>query len=362
MARKRVLVGMSGGVDSSVAALLLLEQGFAPVGMTAALFGDASACGPCCGREGAQSAAHVCTALGIEHVTCDLSALFEEQVIARFISEYQAGRTPNPCSDCNRFIKFATFFDIAAEHGCHHIATGHHARIGPHSGTDQPVLLTGRDRAKDQSYFLACIPPERLPRIHFPVGAYTKAEVRRLAAAAGLPTASRDESQDICFLPPDTGIRELLLWHTGREPQPGPIVDLAGNELGRHPGIEHFTIGQRKGLRLGGGSEGLVVHELRPESATVVVARAAEHPVARLRLAAVTDMAPGLWQPGAEVQVRARYRQPLWPARVEHDGAGALSIVPATTVHSIACGQWLVGYAGDSVLFGGIVDAVEYRC
>ncbi|MBN2081412.1 tRNA 2-thiouridine(34) synthase MnmA [bacterium] len=358
MRKPDILVAMSGGVDSSVAALLLKEAGHSVVGMTATLFGDTSAAGPCCGVEGGASAHAVCEHLGIPHHQVDLTELFERRVIDRFIAEYEAGRTPNPCADCNRFIKFDTFFELAGQYGCDLVATGHHARI---SAGDGPArLLTGRDPAKDQSYFLAGIDPGRLEHIRFPIGELEKTAVRRLAAEAGLPTATRSESQDVCFLPAGTGLRELLAWHTGQAPVPGPIVDEAGHRLGEHPGIEFFTIGQRQGLRLGGGSEGLVVHRLEPDTHTVVVAHQTAHSIAAVRLGSFTNLAPDLWRPGERVLVRARYRQELWEATVEL-AANWYVARPIGAQFSLAPGQWLVGYRGEVVLFGGLITGLEYR-
>src|SRR5687768_7267448 len=191
MTKQRVLVAMSGGVDSSVAALLMQQQGYEVVGMTAELFGDASAAGPCCGKAGICMAGAVCEKLGIEHHQVDLTGLFEAQVIDRFLDGYESGRTPNPCADCNRFIKFDAFFEYADKLGCELLATGHFAR------TIGGCLATGIDPNKDQSYFLACIPPQLLARVRFPIGELTKPQVRELAAAAELPTATRKESQDI---------------------------------------------------------------------------------------------------------------------------------------------------------------------
>lgn len=350
---RRVLVAMSGGVDSSVAALLLQRAGYECVGMTANLFGAASAAGPCCGREGASSAGEVCDALGIEHHWIDMSEAFERQVISRFASEYQQGRTPNPCSDCNRFLKFDTFFEHAARLGCAQLATGHHARI------EGGLMKTAADENKDQTYFLACIPPERLGRILFPVGDHPKDDVRALAAEAGLPTATRDESQDICFLPKGIGIGALLEWQTGKAPSPGKIVTEDGRVLGEHPGVEHFTIGQRRGLRLGGGTEGLVVHRIDAKGNRVVVAPRDAHPVNRITLESLTDMAPALWHTGDTVQVRARYRQDTWPARIEREG-GTVVAYPEAEQFSIAKGQWLAGYLDSTVLFGGIIHFVEH--
>jgi len=351
---------MSGGVDSSVAALLLKRAGYDVVGMTAELYGDTSAAGPCCGLEGIPSAQGVCEVLGVEHHRVDLTEQFERQVIERFINGYRAGHTPNPCADCNRFIKFDLFFDVARQLGCDYVATGHHARLlPPPSAYHWPRLAVAADRGKDQTYFLACIEPERLRRLRFPVGHYTKPQVRALAAQAGLPSAQRQESQDVCFLSNSVGIRELMLWHAASEPRTGPIVDEEGRVLGEHPGIEHFTIGQRKGLRLGGGSEGLVVHRLEAETNTVVVAPQEAHPAARIALSDFNDLAPGLWQFGETCLVRARYNQQPWPALVlSHDGQAMIE--PASEQYSLAEGQWLVGYRDDVVLFGGVMTGIFF--
>jgi len=391
---ERVLCAMSGGVDSSVTALLLQRAGYEVVGMTALLFGDASASGPCCGKAGISSAGRVCEQLGIEHHWVDMSELFEKQVIGRFLDNYEQGRTPNPCSDCNRFIKFEAFFDFADKHGCELLATGHYARIvgtgftlsavgtplvtsGIISDIEQaesaravptadaingvPTLRTALDANKDQSYFLACIPPERLARILFPLGGLTKPQVRAIAEEAGLVTAQRKESQDVCFMANGMGIAELLSWHRGREPQPGRILDNSGRELGQHRGYENYTIGQRRGLSLGGGTEGLAVQQIDAATNTVLVADPREFTVKALILSDYVDMAPGLWQPGLDlVQARARYRQALWPARVCYCSGGVM-VVPEEPLCNIARGQWCVGYDGETVLFGGIVKEIEYR-
>lgn len=360
MTRSHVLVAMSGGVDSSVAALLLQRQGYDVIGFTAELFGNTSAAGPCCGRAGIEAARAVCGQLGIPHYVANLCDAFEESVIKRFISEYRAGRTPNPCTDCNRFIKFDLFFEVAQSFGCDFVATGHHARIMAQEKQDgSNVLRRGVDPDKDQSYFLACIKPEKLNNLLFPVGEYAKPQVREIATEAGLPTAAREESQDICFMPSGTGVAELLSWHLDDPPQPGPIIDEQGHVIGKHPGVEHFTIGQRSGLKLGGGSEGLVVHKLLPDTNTVIVAKHNAHPVGRLVLSDFTDLAPGLWISGERLDVRGRYRQPTWGAIVYSEGQRA-SVLPEGEQYCLAPGQWVVGYQDDIVTCGGIIDSIEY--
>lgn len=242
--KKKVLVAMSGGVDSSVAALLLRQRGFDVVGMTMCLginsIGAKKA--RCCGPRAVEDAKKVCHRLGIPHYVMDFSKDLEEKVISKFVSEYLKGRTPNPCVDCNRFLKFELLLGKAITMGFDFLATGHYAKIEKNNGTF--VLRRAKDKAKDQSYFLYSIKKERVKSILFPLAELTKEEVREIARKAGLHVADKSQSQDICFIT-SGDYRDFILQRTG-DVRPGNIVDMDGNICGMHKGMFHYTIGQRK--------------------------------------------------------------------------------------------------------------------
>jgi tRNA-specific 2-thiouridylase len=260
-----ILVGMSGGVDSAVAALLLKEQGFRTVGVTLELWRDPGARDDrsCCSPETVQKARRAAHLVGIPHLTIDARELFYSRVVEYFVDDYARGCTPNPCAKCNARLRFGLMLDVAAALGLSRIATGHYARLVG----EPPGLARGVDRAKDQSYVLAEVAPEVLRRVVFPLGGMTKTEVRALAALRGLEGAVTPESQEICFVP-DNDYRRFLRERLGD--RPGLVVDGEGREVGRHLGTYNFTIGQRKGLGLGGGDLSYVV-DLIPERSEVVV-------------------------------------------------------------------------------------------
>ncbi|NNM32826.1 MAG: tRNA 2-thiouridine(34) synthase MnmA, partial [Gemmatimonadetes bacterium] len=270
----RILIAMSGGVDSSVAAALLVEQGHEVVGVTMKTFCYDEQPGPgktCCGLEGILDAKAVADALDIPHYVFDVEEDFTRDVIDDFVEEYSRGRTPNPCVRCNSNTKFRDLLRRGRALGCDGIASGHYVRIR-RDREGAPRLLRGLDPGKDQSYFLWGLPPSMLDVLHFPLGDLTKAEVRARARRLGLVTADKPESQEICFVP--TGryrdFLEARLLPTHPALSPGPIVDLTGRVLGQHAGYADFTVGQRKGLG-GGFPEPMYVLEVRPDTRAVVV-------------------------------------------------------------------------------------------
>ena len=269
---EKIMIGMSGGVDSSVAALLLMDSGCECVGVTLRMFGN-DAVGlagesMCCSTDDAQDAAAAARRLGMPHYVFDASAVFEENVIRHFVRTYEAGGTPNPCIECNRHVKFSYMVRRARELGCSAIATGHYARA-ERRDDGRWLLKTGLDAAKDQSYVLYMLTQEQLAHVRFPLGALTKEQVRAAAEARGLVTARKRDSQDICFVP-DGDYEGFIRRYTGREYPPGDFVDESGNVLGRHGGMIGYTIGQRRGLGIAGGKP-LYVCRKRVEDNTVVL-------------------------------------------------------------------------------------------
>lgn len=352
--RKRILVAMSGGVDSSVAAALLVERGWEVVGATMKTFCYQETSGPsrtCCGLDGITDARRVADHLGIPHYVFDVEAEFTRDVIDDFVAEYVRGRTPNPCVRCNANTKFRDLMRRGHQLGCDGVASGHYVRILHSEG--EPELLRGVDTAKDQSYFLWGLPRELLPRLHFPLGELTKSDVRRRAAALGLVTADKPESQEICFVP--TGdYRDLLRERLAtRHPalEPGPIVTSDGDVVGRHDGYAAYTVGQRKGLG-GGFAEALYVIETRPETREVVVGTRRELFATEARVGEVhwlTETPPGI---GDRVLVQIRHRSRPSVARVAQTGE-TLVVAFEEPQTSVTPGQSAVLYRGDRVLGGG---------
>lgn len=251
MLQKKVLIGMSGGVDSSVAAWLMLRQGYDCIGGTMLLHPSA------CGSDSAADARAVAQRLGIAHYVFDFQPDFEEKVIRKFVASYEAGLTPNPCVDCNRGLKFDRMLQSALDLGCGHVASGHYARIRHDETTGRFLLYKAADRAKDQTYFLACLNQHQLTHILFPLGELTKAEVRQIAEAQGFVTAHKRDSQDICFIPDGDYVR-FLEGCTGRHYAPGDYLDLEGRVIGTHRGAVCYTLGQRKGLGIALGAPAYV--------------------------------------------------------------------------------------------------------
>jgi len=343
---KRVLVAMSGGVDSSVAAALLLQQGYEVEGVTMKL-----TAGLCCDIGSAQA---VCGHLGIPHRMLDMQKEFTTAIIGNFIDEYRSGRTPNPCIRCNDLIKFRTLLTHALENSFAFLATGHYARIGQDPATSRMILRRGSDAKKDQSYFLYRLTQDQLAHVLLPLGDMRKTEVRRLARTLKLPAADRPESQEICFVP-DNDYRAFLREHAPDTLKSGEMVLTDGKVVGRHKGIAFFTVGQRRKLGVAAG-ERLYVARIEPVASRVVLGRVSdlhrpEMFVAEPNLILFDELKASL-----PVEVKIRYRSSREPAVIEPAGPGRIHIAFRRSVAGISPGQAAVFYDGDVVVGGGIIE------
>ncbi len=357
----RVLVAMSGGVDSSVAAALLVEQGHEVIGVTMKTFcySDTPAHGKtCCGLDGITDVKRVAATLGVPHYVFDVEEDFTRDVIDDFVSEYARGRTPNPCVRCNSNTKFRDLLERGRALGCDRIATGHYVRAN--HGDTGSALLRGLDPDKDQSYFLWALPPSMLPQLHFPVGELTKAEVREHARALALVTADKPESQEICFVP--TGdYRDLLskrLSPTHPALEPGPIVRADGEVIGEHRGYAGFTVGQRRGLG-GGFPEPMFVLEIRPDERAVVVGTHDELHRDQVLVAELNWLASPP-RAGDTVRVQMRYRAPAVEAEVV-ECSDQLDLNLVAPQPAITPGQSAVVFDGERVLGGGRIVSASIR-
>lgn len=352
MDKKRILVAMSGGVDSSVTAALLKDQGHEVTGVSLQLYERPESVLPggktCCSLTDVMDAARVAKRIGIPFEVIDLRKRFQELVIDDFMTEYAAGRTPNPCARCNERIKFGILLEMTSSLGADYLATGHYARIEP-DAAGRYQLLKGDDPAKDQSYFLFGMNQEQLSRTLFPVGNMEKRETRELAAKFNLPVAQKHESQEICFIPDNDYVR--FLQESGIAPSPGDIVDRSGRKLGSHDGIHNYTVGQRRGLGIA-WPEPLYVTAIEKESSRVVVGPRPELEVGGLLAAQTTWTDRPLSGPfhGA---CRIRYRQKPVPCTAELGEDGVLKVQFAEPQQAVTPGQAVVLYDGDRVVGGG---------
>ncbi len=353
----QIIITMSGGVDSSVTAALLAGQGFEVVGVTLQLYDHGAAVarkGACCAGQDIHDARRVADRLGIAHYVFDYESRFRDSVIDDFADGYLRGETPIPCVRCNQTVKFRDLLATARELGADALATGHYARRV--MGEGGPELHRAADSGRDQSYFLFATTRDQLAFLRFPLGGQSKAETRKLAQRLGLAVAAKPDSQDICFVPNGSYARVVEALRPGAV-EPGEIVDLDGRVLGRHGGIINYTIGQRRGLGLGGAAAPLFVVRLEPEAARVVVGpRAAlARDLVRLREVNWLDLAP-LAPEGRPVQIKLRSTQEPAPGWVVATEGGA-ELRLDQPQYGVSPGQAAVIYDGTRVLGGGWIAA-----
>lgn len=354
---ERVLVAMSGGVDSSVAAALLVDAGCDVVGVTMKLHGDGAEVPdrPCCSLDATSDARRVCDTLGIPHYVTNLVDNFGHDVLDDFVQEYARGRTPIPCVRCNTFTKFRDLLVKADAIDAPWLATGHYARMG--RADDHAVMLRGLDAGKDQSYFLWGIERAVLDRLVLPIGTQTKAETREIARRFGLRTANKVESQDICFVPDGDHVR-VIAEHLGADApalQRGPVRLVTGEVVAEHEGFARFTIGQRKGLP-GGFAEPMFVVEIVPSERAVVIGPRDALLGRGLEARELNWMVADLPDVGAHVQVQVRNRARPSPATIVRLNDDVIEFALDEPIQAISPGQSVVMYDGDVVLGGGVIE------
>ncbi|MBI2915382.1 MAG: tRNA 2-thiouridine(34) synthase MnmA [Elusimicrobia bacterium] len=356
MSNKRVVVAMSGGVDSSVACALLAKEGHEVIGMTLRLWTpspwkDGERYGGCCSPRDIAEAKEVCRQLNVPHYTFDLEEKFKEKVVDNFVEEYRQGRTPNPCVRCNSFIKFNILLKYALAAGAETLATGHYAQIEP-SGAEY-LLKKAEDTTKDQSYFLYMLNQGQLSRLLFPVGKYPKSVVRKIAEELNLVTAKKEDSQDVCFLE-GRNYRDFLKERATQKPQTGQIQTKDGKVLGEHEGLPYYTIGQREKLGIATGQR-LYVLEKNSETNTLVVG-SEEETLSQSCLVEQVNWCSEI-VPSAPIaaKVKIRYRHPGVLSQIFPLSNQSVKVVFETPQSSVSPGQSAVFYDGNTVLGGGLL-------
>jgi tRNA-specific 2-thiouridylase len=358
--KERIIVGMSGGVDSSVAAALLVEQGFEVIGVTMLIWDppwvDTREVRGCCGLGAAEDARRVAAALGIRHYVLDFQEVFYHTVIQDYAAEYRAGRTPNPCIRCNEFVKFGALLRRAEQLGAERVATGHYARVRWDDTRQRWLLLRGSDARKDQSYALYRLKQEQLSRTLFPLGEFDKGRTRALAAELGLSVANKPDSQEVCFVPEDDHAA-FLAQMAPESRREGEVVDPEGRVLGRHQGLTGFTLGQRRGLGIA-SSRPLYVTMIDPVTNQLTVAPG-DHPSLFAHEVIASD--PNLIavkEAGGPCSVTAkiRYNMPDRPATLVIEPEDSLRVRFAEPQRAVTPGQAVVCYDGEIVVGGGVID------
>ena len=350
---KKALIAMSGGVDSSVAAYLMQQRGWDCIGVTMRLFRNEDAgisrSRSCCSLDDVEDARSVAYRLGMPYYVFNFTDDFRAQVMQRFVCAYENGRTPNPCIDCNRYLKFDRLYHRAGELGCDCVVTGHYARIEEREG--RYFLQRAADPSKDQSYVLYDLTQEQLAHTRFPLGELSKTETRKIAQEQGFFNAEKPDSQDICFVP-DGDYAAFIRRFTGKEYPPGEIVDETGRVLGRHHGIVGYTVGQRRGLGLAAGTP-VYVKEILPEENRIVVSGPEGLLCSELETEQFHCIVPEAYPRELRAQVKVRYRQPAQSATVYLLDNGCARIVFDAPQRAITRGQAAVVYDGDIVVGGG---------
>jgi tRNA-uridine 2-sulfurtransferase len=360
MRPKRVVVAMSGGVDSSVAAALLKEKGFDVTGITMNLFSlpkelcRSDELRSCCGWKATEDAHEVALRLGIPHFVADFRREFERSVIADFCREYGRGRTPNPCIRCNEQIKFTLLLDRARRLGADYIATGHHARVVFSRAGKRYLLKKGKDKAKDQSYFLYSLTQDQLSRTLMPIGNLTKREVREMAKKWNLPVAAKPESQEICFVPVGR-YPEFLKKRIPQAFRPGPVKDTSGRIMGEHNGIISFTIGQRRGMGIA-APHPLYVISIDGKENTIVVGTESDLCRKKLLASSVNLISMAKLEGPVKAKAKIRYKQEESRVLITPASRRQVLVEFETPQRAITPGQSVVFYERDVVIGGGIIE------
>ncbi|HAG14831.1 MAG TPA: tRNA 2-thiouridine(34) synthase MnmA [Ruminococcus sp.] len=350
---KKALIAMSGGVDSSVAAYLMTQAGYECTGCTMKLYDNETACAAkektCCSLDDIEDARAIAYRLGMPYYVFNFKAEFEQQVIGKFVDCYRCGRTPNPCIDCNRYMKFERLLERAAILGCEKVVTGHYAQIA--ESAHGLMLKRSADPSKDQTYVLYMLTQEQLAHIAFPLGGLTKQQVRQIAEEQGFVNAHKRDSQDICFVP-DGDYARVIEHYTGERSEPGEFVDTAGNVIGTHSGLIHYTIGQRRGLGIAIGKPAYVCG-LDPAHNRVIIGTNEDLFTDTCTVSGINWNAGAIPQEPVRCEAKIRYRHPAQPASVTFQDAHTAVLKFDTPQRAITAGQSAVFYDGDWVLGGG---------